>query len=31
MATTKNAELVERAERYKQGQTWERKKPPAKS
>jgi len=31
IATTKNAELVERAERYKQGQTWERKKPPAKS
>jgi HEAT repeat protein len=31
IATTKNAELVERAQRYKQGQTWERKKPPAKS
>jgi len=31
MATTKNAELIERAERYKQGQTWERKKQPAKS
>jgi len=30
IATTKNAELVERAQRYKQGQTWERKKPPAK-
>jgi HEAT repeat protein len=30
IATTKNAELVERAERYKQGQTWERRKPPAK-
>ncbi|MFM8707496.1 MAG: hypothetical protein ACKOHK_05280 [Planctomycetia bacterium] len=27
LATTKNEELVERAERYKQGQTWERKKP----
>ena len=26
IATTKNAELVERAERYKQGKTWERKK-----
>jgi len=25
--TTKNEELIERAERYKQGQTWERKKP----
>jgi hypothetical protein len=31
IATTKNAELVERAERYKAGQTWERKKPAAKS
>lgn len=31
IATTKNAELTERAERYKQGQTWERKKPGAKS
>jgi HEAT repeat protein len=31
IATTKNAEIVERAERYKQGQTWERKKPAAKS
>jgi len=30
IATTKNAELVERAQRYKQGQTWERKKPAAK-
>lgn len=30
MGTTKNEELVERAERYKQGQTWERKKPAAK-
>lgn len=27
LGTTKNEELVERAERYKQGQTWERKKP----
>jgi HEAT repeat protein len=27
LGTTKNAELLERAERYKQGQTWERKKP----
>ena len=27
LGTTKNAELIERAERYKQGQTWERKKP----
>ena len=27
LATTKNEELIERAERYKQGQTWERKKP----
>jgi len=26
LATTKNAELVERAERYKQGKTWDRKK-----
>ncbi|NCY02366.1 MAG: hypothetical protein EBX36_05520, partial [Planctomycetia bacterium] len=31
LGTTKNEELVERAERYKQGQTWERKKPAAKS
>ncbi|MFM8892601.1 MAG: hypothetical protein ACKOTB_13445, partial [Planctomycetia bacterium] len=31
IARTKNAELTERAERYKQGQTWERKKPGAKS
>lgn len=31
VTTTKNPELVERAERYKQGQTWERKKPAAKS
>ena len=31
IATTKNPELVERAERYKAGQTWERKKPAAKS
>ena len=30
LGTTKNPELVERAERYKQGQTWERKKTPAK-
>lgn len=30
LGTTKNPELVERAERYKQGQTWERKKPAAK-
>jgi HEAT repeat protein len=30
IGTTKNAELVERAERYKNGQTWERKKNPAK-
>ena len=30
LGTTKNAELVERAERYKNGQTWERKKNPAK-
>jgi hypothetical protein len=30
MGTTKNQELVERAERYKQGQTWERKKPATK-
>lgn len=27
LGTTKNEELIERAERYKQGQTWERKKP----
>jgi hypothetical protein len=27
LGTTKNEELVERADRYKQGQTWERKKP----
>jgi HEAT repeat protein len=27
LGTTKNQELIERAERYKQGQTWERKKP----
>jgi hypothetical protein len=27
LATTKNEELVDRANRYKQGQTWERKKP----
>ena len=27
MGTTKNEELIERADRYKQGQTWERKKP----
>jgi hypothetical protein len=27
LGTTKNEELTERAERYKQGQTWERKKP----
>ena len=27
LGTTTNEELVERAERYKQGQTWERKKP----
>jgi HEAT repeat protein len=30
LTTTKNEELVERAGRYKQGQTWERKKPAAK-
>jgi hypothetical protein len=30
LGTTKNEELVERADRYKQGQTWERKKPAAK-
>jgi HEAT repeat protein len=30
LGTTKNPEVVERAERYKQGQTWERKKPAAK-
>jgi hypothetical protein len=30
IGTTKNAELLERAERYKNGQTWERKKNPAK-
>jgi HEAT repeat protein len=27
LGTTKNEELIDRAERYKQGQTWERKKP----
>ena len=27
LGTTKNEELIERADRYKQGQTWERKKP----
>jgi len=31
IGTSKNEELVERAERYKQGQTWERRKPAAKS
>lgn len=31
LATTKNEEVTDRAERYKQGQTWERKKPAAKS